>query len=239
MATFSNYTVAKELAGVDTINNNPYTIDSSLFRDPIRIGTGAGSLVQGQQSIAIGKDCGQTQGDYDTAVGSQCGKSSGGATVSVGFGAGSTLQSFEATAVGFEAGSISAGSGSVAVGANSGAINHGLGAVSVGNNSAYIDSGIYSISIGHNACTTASSDHTITLNSSGLAQNNTTLNTIVINASDVAISTSGNPGFYVSPVAENTSQSGSVTFTPSTAGFSQILYYNPTTKEIRACNYAS
>ena len=238
MATFSNYTVAKELAGVETINNNPYTIDSSIFSDPIRIGTGSGGT-QGLQSIAIGKDCGQTQGDYDTAVGSQCGKSSIGSTVSLGFGAGSTSQSFEAVAVGFEAGSLNASVGSVAVGANSGAINHGLGAVSVGNNSSYTDSGLYSIAVGHNACTSASSDHTITLNSSGLAQNNTTLNTIVINASDVAITTSGNPGFYVSPVSESASQSGSVTFTPISSNFSQILYYNPTTQEIRACNYAS
>ena len=239
MATFSNYTVAKELAGVEIINNNPYTIDSSLFSDPIRIGTGSGNIVQGQQSIAIGVGSGQTQGDFDSAFGSQSGKSSNGATVSVGFGAGSTSQGFEATAVGFEAGSLNAGSGSCAFGANSGSINHGLGAISFGNNSAYTDSGLYSISLGHNACTSASADHTITINSSSLAQNNTTLNTIVINASDVAIVPSGNPGFYVSPVSESASEAGSVTHTPISSNFSQILYYNPTTQEIRACNYAS
>tara|TARA_R110000822_G_scaffold1_2_gene4 strand:- start:1319 stop:2077 length:759 start_codon:yes stop_codon:yes gene_type:complete len=251
MATVSNFLIVEHIHNLQKVNNVPYTSGLSKFDDPIKIGTGAGLTVQesgavalglnagvsqGLECIAIGASAGTAQAEYSVAVGGQAGQSSAGFCVAVGFAAGADNQALNCTAVGSESGSLNAGANSTAVGANCGSVSMGLGAVGLGVNSLNSDAGLYAVGIGYSAAPVDAGDRTITINSSGLSQRNGGHNTVIINGSTAEIIPSGVDSIYMAPFFNATATAGSVK-KPSDAGFTQYLVYNPTTKEVRVCNF--
>ena len=225
MASISNFLIVEEIHNLQKVNNVAYTSGSSKYDDPIKIGTGAGVT---------------TQADYSVAVGGQAGQSSASFCVGVGFAAGSDGQGLNCTAVGSESGSLNAGVNSTCIGANCGSVKMGVGATGLGVNALNSNTGtggLYAIGIGYSAAPVDAGDKTITINSSGVSQRNGGNNTVIINGSGAEIIPSGTDSTYMAPFFSAAATAGSVKI-PSDAGFSQYLVYNPTTREVRVCNFA-
>jgi hypothetical protein len=94
--------------------------------------------------------------------------------------------------------------------------------VAIGYLAGNTDQGINSIAIGENAGTTSQDDNSIVINSTGLVQETTNANQIVLNSSTTAITTNSFPGLYVSPLRQLAS-------TPSDFP----IYYDVTANELR------
>jgi hypothetical protein len=135
------------------------------------------------------------------ALGDRAGSSNqGNLSVAVGSQAGQTDQGIQATAIGAGAGSSGQAAGTVAVGTNAGAVNQGLRAVAVGSLAGSLNQGEYAVAIGNFAGGTNQANNSIILNATGSSLD------------------AGTSGFFVSPIASNTT--------------GNVLQYNTSTKEL-------
>ena len=135
------------------------------------------------------------------ALGDRAGSSNqGNLSVAIGSQAGQTDQGIQATAIGAGAGSSGQAAGTVAVGTNAGAVNQGLRAVAVGSLAGSLNQGEYAVAIGNFAGGTNQANNSIILNATGSSLD------------------AGTSGFFVSPIASNTT--------------GNVLQYNTSTKEL-------
>lgn len=136
--------------------------------------------------------------------------------IAIGYDAGATGQGGTTVAVGAFAGMTTQGVSAVAVGFNAGQTSQGTKSVAIGMISGYSLQGNYAVAIGDSAGYTNQGAQAIAIGRfAGLTSQ--PANSIVINASGVALNGSA-AGFYVSPIREVTGP--------------QVLYYDPTGKEI-------
>ncbi len=182
----------------------------------VAIGREAGRTTQGGQAVAIGGLTGQTsQGDSAVAIGVLAGQTSQGmSTVAIGNQAGQTTQGNVAIAIGAQAGETSQGSIAVAIGQNAGQDNQGssgiaigyyagkdtqgTGAISLGYTAAQVTQGSAAVAIGWSAGQTNQGANAIAIGyRAGFTNQNAS--SIVINASGVALNTTG-AGLYVDPI---------------------------------------
>jgi hypothetical protein len=122
--------------------------------------------------------------------------------IKLGYQSGSTLQGAYAVAVGTNSGESDQGIGAVALGADAGQVDQGMGAVALGLGAGQNNQGIAAVALGYYA-----------------GRNNQAPNSIVINASGVAVNPP-NAGLFVSPVRLQ-----------AASGLNSLAY-NATTSEI-------
>jgi len=139
----------------------------------IAVGNGAGHISQGEQAQAIGNSAGYlSQGTLATAVGGLAGYSNQGHLgVAVGRDAGRENQGTAAIAVGFAAGYASQGIYAVAMGDGAGYSAQGSYATALGSGAANYNQGSYAVAVGRLAGQTSQHDNSIVLNASGVALN--------------------------------------------------------------------
>jgi len=158
-----------EVSGAD-LQINP---SASLVFDvsnAVRIGVLAG-VGQGDEAVAIGHQSGQTlQGASAVAIGVQSGEQNQGqSAVAVGVGSGQTSQSQIAVAVGGSSGQTSQGEGAVAVGFQAGQLNQGQYSTALGEEAGEQNQGQFSVCIGALAGQTTADANSILINASGVA----------------------------------------------------------------------
>jgi hypothetical protein len=152
------------------------------------------------RSIAIGYASGQNGGtafDYTTSIGFQAGFGVSGSSVN-------QMKTY-ATAIGYSAGMNGLGTSAIAIGTNSGAGTSGSAlkdyGVSIGDSSARAGQGTNAIAIGYKAGETSSHD-----------------NSIILNATGVAVNSSGTDRCYIAPIRSN--------------GTGNVLNYDTGSKEV-------
>jgi len=178
----------------------------------ISIGTAAGTSSSQGNRIAIGYYTGNTnQSQYATSIGYSAGQDNQGAySVAIGSQVGQTNQGTNSVAIGHRTGTDTQGYESVAIGNIAGETNQGIRAIAIGLNAGRISQGDYAIAIGSEA--------------GEVSQPN---NTIILNASGVAINGEGESfRFYVAPIRDTTATSKGV-------------FYNTTTKEVTTATLAT
>ncbi len=111
--------------------------------------------------------------------------------VSFGYQAGLTNQGTQSLALGNGAGYQNQSHGTVAIGTNAGAINQGLRATALGSLAGTYNQGEYAVAIGNNAAPNNQASHSIVINATGIALENTSSNSLVI---DPIRNVSGNSG---------------------------------------------
>jgi len=136
--------------------------------------------------------------------------------IRLGLRAGAIAQAQNTIAVGRDAGFDTQGLGAVAVGTNAGQNDQGTYAVAVGTGSGLNTQGAYAVAIGVAAGNSNQGDNAVAIGYQA-GRTNQTANSIVINASGVELNGAAS-GFYVDPIREVTGP--------------QVLYYDPTGKEI-------
>jgi len=175
----------------------------------IAIGQNAGKLNQGANAIAIGRDAGS---DTQTTEG-----------IAIGQNAGSLTQGLSAVAVGTNSGQTTQGANTVAVGYKSGWDTQGEGAVAVGYEAGENDQQANAIAIGYQSGSFNQGEDSIALGKLAGNPFNQADNSIVLNATGVALNTTTTGTFNVKPVR-------SVLGGGLPSGFKQVAY-NPTTGE--------
>jgi hypothetical protein len=144
--------------------------------------------------------------------------------VSIGYSAGNNNQGSDSVAMGHESGSNNQGSQSVAIGRLAALNDQGNDSVAIGYNAASNTQGQFSVAIGAEAGyggDFAQGQYSIALGYKA-GYNRTYQNSIILNASGVALNSS-NAGFYVSATRYEATQED----------IDGIAFYNPTTKEMR------
>ena len=162
----------------------------------------------GPSKVAVGTLAGSTgQGNFGVAVGNNAGETNQGIeTVALGNKAGETTQAQYGIAIGTQAGQNTQSQKSIAIGPYAGMTTQGAESLAIGHNAGKVSQGNEAVAIGNEAA--PASQHA---------------NSIVLNASGVALNTTQTSEFIVKPVR---AVAGSL---PS--GFKQMAY-NPTTGEI-------
>ncbi len=152
------------------------------FGNAIAIGYNTGTVSQGSKAVAVGSTAGNvSQGTGAVAVGDRSGATSqGNLTVAVGSQAGEISQGLQATAVGSGAGNYNQGAGTVAIGTNAGAFNQGLRATAIGSLAGASDQGEYAVAIGNFAGGNNQGNNSIIINATGIALEQTTANTFTV-----------------------------------------------------------
>ncbi len=136
--------------------------------------------------------------------------------VALGLEAGLVNQNIHGVALGYRAGRLNQDEGAVAVGYDAGLSNQGYRAVAIGDGAGDTSQGMSAVAIGTQAGQTNQGAYSIAIGA--LSSNaNQSANSIIINATGSSITASG-AGFYIAPIREVTGP--------------QILYYNPSDKEI-------
>lgn len=148
-----------ESAGQWNNTTNPLT------KTFVKIGSNAGLVNQGPNTLAIGHNAGvSNQGDSSTSIGSFAGSiNQGDYATAIGFGAGISNQSFDSIAVGYYAGSNVQGDYSVAVGYYAASVNQGAEAISIGSRAGFLSQADYAIAIGYHAGSNCQADNSITI----------------------------------------------------------------------------
>ena len=162
----------------------------------------------GANMVAIGNQAGTTsQGASSVAVGHDAGQTSQGLrSVAVGYSAGRASQGEYATAMGYSAGMTSQGDYATAVGIQAGQTGQGDYTTAVGMHAGYSGQGVSAVAVGYQAGETNQHDNSIILNASGLALNSAAVSSL-----------------YVKPVRAATEASN-------------VMTYNATTGEVIDCN---
>ena len=189
----------------------------------VSVGYQAGNSGQGSNSVAVGHDAGKTsQGDNATAMGYLAGQTSQGTyAVAVGYFAGQSDQGDSAVAVGRQAGVTSQGDNAVAVGYLAGNDTQGTSAVAVGIQAGQSDQGDNAVAIGRYSGQNNQGNKAVAVGyAAGLTDQHA--NSIILNASGVALDSGGVSRFYVKPIRAATDASNVVT-------------YNATTGEVLDC----
>ena len=148
--------------------------------------------------------------------------------VRIGYLAGQNTQSIFAVALGASAGQDSQGQNTVAIGRNAGQTNQLSLAVAIGYGAGNTGQQLGAVALGGDAGNSNQGQYSVALGSSAGYQNQHTA-TIVINATGAALNTQGQGRFYVSPIRNDV----------STSGTSYELYYNPVTNEITSSTSAN
>jgi hypothetical protein len=167
-------------------------------------------------NVNIGVSAGVAQGDYAVAIGFEAGKTNQKTlATAVGYAAGSLNQSEYTVALGFNAGAASQGLQAIAIGSQAAQSSQSSGAIAIGSDAGQYSQGNLAVAIGLAAGQTNQGYRSIAIGyAAGLS--NQAGNSIVISANGALDSTTA--GFFVDPV-RNTSSGN-------------VLYYDPTTKEI-------
>jgi hypothetical protein len=197
-----------ELAG--NVNQGNYTV---------AVGYGAGLSSQQGGAVAIGGSSGnQNQGPAAVAIGANAGNDSQGSeTVAIGSYSGSMGQANQGVAVGYNSAYEYQGTGSVAIGAVAGAYSQGIEAVALGRSAGETYQGTGTVAIGYYAGNTGQGDYSIAIGRSA-GFNSQPNNSIILNATGIALDGSAANAFYVAPIRSAVTGIG--------------LYYEPTTGEI-------
>lgn len=203
-------------------NSNSFVIGGT---SNIYLGCNSGFTNQGNSALAIGFSCGSNgQQPNSIAIGTVSGVNNQGiASIAIGSEAGQNDQGLRAIAIGQVSGKNQQGIDSITMGYFSGWQNTGCNSISIGRGTSYNGIGVNSISIGGidgdlGINQQSSGSNSIIINATGLAQSGSA-KTIVLNADPVGgviPSTSG--GTYINPIRS--------------AGVTNALYYNASTKEI-------
>ncbi len=188
-------------------------LTTNEINDSLTIGVSyiVGNVYSDSSSLLVDAALGRIVGDVDTGnlrVNSTF--------VAIGEEAGLTNQNIHGVAVGYRAGKLNQDEGAVAIGYDAGLNNQGYRAVAIGDGAGDTSQGGRAIAIGTQAGQLNQGAYSIAIGA--LATNaNQSANSIVINATGSNITASA-AGFYIAPIREVTGP--------------QVLYYNPTDKEI-------
>ena len=217
--TGTGVTGERGAAGV-TGATGPPGVSPNFQIDPIAIGISAGNVSQQQKSVAIGYDAGKSyqaaqaiaigfaagynqqksdaiaigsssgytnQTENAVAIGTQAGKTNQeGSAVAIGRTAGETNQKFGAVAIGFDSGNQNQNSYAVAIGTSAGVSNQSQESIAIGFQAGNSNQGERCVAIGYSAGTDDQHD-----------------NSIIINASNIALNSGATGAFYVAPVRTN------------------------------------
>ena len=195
-----------------TANNIALGFDagtSSQQASTIAIGPSAASISQSTFGVAIGCGAGNlNQGAWGLALGTDAGGSNqGNGAVAIGLQCGRFGQKVNSVAIGNVAGYSNQQQYTVAVGLETGQWNQGQNAVAMGWQAGQSNQGSNSVAIGYGACAVGGSF----------------ANTLVLNATGVAVNPTKASASYIAPVAQTTDALGYQT---------SMLRWNTTTKEI-------
>jgi hypothetical protein len=185
--------------------------------ESVAIGFTAGSATQGNTCVAIGKGAGSSnQGLGSVAVGASAGNTSQQTNaVAIGVSAGSQTQGIQAVAIGLYAGLTNQSGYAVAIGGNAGKTTQGLNGIAIGNAAGSSSQGASAVAIGNSAGLTSQASHAIAIGldagrtgqlESAIAIGNKAGNTnqhansIILNASGLALNSLQASSFYVKPV---------------------------------------
>ena len=190
----------------------------------IALGYQAGSYYQGERSIAIGFNAagglsatlGLGQGKNAIAIGGESG-GFGAAEVPPLTPANNGVQGDGAIAIGTRAGYVWQGISSIAIGSSAGYSTQQTNAIAIGAWAGRLYQSTNSIAIGTNAGQNNQSSFAIALGYAA-GQNNQATNTIVINASTIALNTTTSNSLYIAPIRSATATGA--------------LQYDTTTKEV-------
>jgi len=190
----------------------------------VAVGIGAGKETQGKNTVAVGAAAGQNyqeesavavgvaagyngQKEYAVAVGAGSGKNDQGeSAVAIGAAAGYTGQNKYAVAIGVGAGQTDQEESAVAIGDSAGQTSQKKLAVAIGGSSGLINQGEFAVAVGSYAGQTGQSNNSIVLNASGIG----------LNGSE--------SGFYVNPVRNISSFTGSTGVMVYDTGTNEITY---------------
>jgi hypothetical protein len=199
----------------------------------VAIGNSAGVDTQGSNSVAVGINAGRyTQGAGAVAIGSSAGTGTttagtgqGSNAVAVGLYAGQDTQGTSSVAVGNIAGRYTQGSNAVAIGnqAGQGTTTAGTGqggsAVAIGNAAGLDTQGAHAVAIGTSAGNSGQGSYAVAIGRLA-GQTIQHANSIILNATGVALNSDGASRFYVKPIRSLVDAS------------MPRLWYNSTTGEI-------
>lgn len=182
---------------------------SSQQVSTVAIGANAGALSQTTFGVAIGSGAGyQNQGSWGLAIGTDAGGSNqGNGAVAIGLQCGRYGQKVNSVAIGNVAGYSNQQQYTVALGLETGQWNQGENAVAVGWQAGQSNQGSNSVAIGYGACAVGGSF----------------ANTLVLNATGVAVNPTKASACFIAPVAQTTDALGYQT---------SMLRWNATTKEV-------
>ena len=170
-----------------------------------------GSVFSDASTMVINGATGTVVGNVDTAslrVSSTF--------VALGLEAGLTNQNNHGVAIGLHAGKLNQDEGAVAIGYDAGQSNQGYRAVAIGDGAGDISQGMSAVAIGTQAGQANQGAYAIAIGALATGGNQSA-NSIVLNATGSNITASA-AGLYISPIREVTGP--------------QVLYYDPTGKEI-------
>jgi hypothetical protein len=154
----------------------------------IRQGCLAGQTNQATLAIAIGRLAGNINQSTNA--------------IAIGQSAGQTNQGQNAIAIGLQAGQGTQQTGAIAIGFQAGQTSQAIYAVAIGNEAGQGTQQTYAVAIGYQAGQTGQSDYGIAIGYQA-GQNNQATNSIVLNAQNVALNTSGSDRTHIAPIREN------------------------------------
>jgi len=182
--------------------NDSLTIDVNYVK---------GNVYSESSTVLVNAALGKIVGDIETGS-----LRTSATEIALGDGAGEANQGFAGVAIGRYAGGSSQGNRSTAVGFSAGSYSQAAYSLAVGDSAGNINQGTRSVALGTQAGQSNQGTAAVAIGYSA-GVNNQPANSIIINASGVALNGSAS-GFYVNPVREVTGP--------------QVLYYNPSDKEI-------
>lgn len=170
-----------------------------------------GNVYSETSALLVNASLGRIVGDVDTGF-----LRTSETQIRLGANAGLTNQGSDATAIGGFAGATNQGLSSVAVGTFAGWTNQASGAVAVGQSAGLTSQGLAGVAIGGGAGANSQGQFAVAIGYAA-GETNQPANSIVINAGGSTLDVAAS-GFYVNPIREVTGP--------------QVLYYNPSDKEI-------
>jgi len=190
--TTGNVSVGGDISISSNLKMNDVVFINATGANMVAIGNGAGTTSQAADGVAIGHDAATTsQGTKSVAIGNLTATTSQGTrSVAVGYAAGWNTQGDNAVAIGNHAAQNTQGYGTVTVGYKSGQQSQGAqavaigmeagnsgqtsNAVAIGFESGKTNQGASAVAVGHKAGETNQGDNSIILNATGVALDSTT-----------------------------------------------------------------
>jgi hypothetical protein len=167
----------------------------------------------GTNTVAIGRDAGQTQGTGAVAIGNQAGQTNQGLlSVAIGQNAGQSNQGGESFAMGHNAGAANQADYCFAFGTGSGFNSQQEGAIAIGWESGKSNQGEYAVAIGYEAGLSNQGDSSVAI---GL-QANAPTNSVVLNGTGTSFSPSTTNGFFVKPIKTDSTKTNALTYDATT-----------------------
>jgi hypothetical protein len=193
---------------------------SLLGSDSISIGLNSGG---GSQSISIGESANASNSTFSISIGKQAGQfNTAGSNINIGYQAGYSSTTTQSVILGYQAGYTGLGGNNVAIGKQAGYSGLGGNGIAIGYESGYSGLGAVNgnpIAIGYQAGYSSQGSNSIAIGKQA-GYSSQPANSIILNASGVALSPSTASSYYVDPIRSI-----------DAAGVN-ILSWNSTTKEI-------